>query len=292
MISQTWPRSRETNGQTLAAIETALREDFFEAFQTVEIPYIDERKALAALLAREKKPLTYCVTRVLNENRLNLSDLDEENRRRSYEQAIQCLNDARGAGAWAVSMVSGPRPQAPSDRQEALRRLGDSLAHICRAAEAAPALKVMIEPLDADADKCFTLGSTTEAITLCQQVAREGLHLWLTLDMAHILLNGEDPAGALAAAMTYAPEYHYCNPVLDASHPLRGDKHLPFGPPGAVDIADIAAVMRASLTMSYFNPSNRPGVFCEVLRSDDEDPVALMRYCRAVMLAAWEQATI
>lgn len=290
MISQTWPTSREQRGATLAAIESALQEGFFEAFQTVEIPHSDERRPVAALLAGENKPLTYCLTRVLNENRLNLSDLDETNRRLSYERMIRALDDAREAGASAVAVVSGPKPLAPQDRGEALHRLADSLAHLCRAAAAAPAPRVLIEPLDLDADKRLTLGTTREALFLCKAVAGQGQRLWLIIDMAHALLNREDPAEALVSARSDTAEYHYCNPVLEVGHPLYGDKHLRFGPPGAVDIPEIARIMRISIRIGFLNANDRPAVFCEVLRAGTEDPIALMRYCRQVMLDAWEQA--
>ena len=51
MVSQTWPRSRETEGATLGAIEAVLREDHFAAPQTVEVPYSSERKKIARIVA-------------------------------------------------------------------------------------------------------------------------------------------------------------------------------------------------------------------------------------------------
>lgn len=288
MISQTWPTSREREGDTLRAIEVALAENFFEALQTVEIPYPAERRQIAELISRKQIPLTYTLARVLNEKRLNLSDLDESNRKKSYETAIACLDDVREVGATTVGMISGPAPANVALRPEALKKLGDSLFQICRAAQAHPAVKVIIEPLDFAAHKKGALGTTAEAITLCQRLNENGVKLNLCLDTAHILLNKEDLLETLALAQSYVAEYHYCNCVTDASQPLYGDHHLPFGPPGVVDIAEIAKIMKASLKLGFFNTTQRPSIFCEVLKRNQDDSMDVMRHCRTALEQAWQ----
>jgi sugar phosphate isomerase/epimerase len=287
MISQTWPNSRERPGRTLEVIELTLKGEFFQALQTVEIPYADERRRVAGLLEAERLPLTYCITRVLNENGLNLSDLDEGNRRKSYEKAIRCLDDAREAGAVGMSFVSGAAPPDPRKRAEALVQLTDSLVHICRAARAEPVLKIVIEPLDFEAHKKATLGSIKEAIGICQAVEQEGLDLWLCLDMAHMLLNGEDPVESLAVAKAYVAEFHFCNCVLDPSHQLFGDWHLPFGPPGVVDVDSIANIMQRLVAINFFNTTDRPLIFCEVLKREQDESLAVMQHCRDTLQQAW-----
>jgi sugar phosphate isomerase/epimerase len=287
LISNTWPTSRERSGDTLAAIETVLHHGFFEAFQTVEIPDRAERRAIASLLRQEGYPLTYCFTRVLNEAGLNLSDLDEENRRRSVERAIRGLDEAREAGASRVSVISGPRPADPARRAEAVERLGESLIAICRAAQVEPALALIIEPLDWNAHKRCSLGLTAEAVALCQAAAREGLALWVCVDTAHALLNGEDLLAALARAQSYLAEYHYCNCVLDPAHPLYGDWHLPFGLPGVVDVAAIARLMQESVAIGFFGPESRPAIFCEVLKRAQDEPLEVMQHCQAALQQAW-----
>jgi sugar phosphate isomerase/epimerase len=287
LISNTWPTSREHPGHTLAAIETVLRHGFFEAFQTVEIPYPEERRAIASLLRQEGYPLTYCLTRVLNEGGLNLSDLDDGNRRQSVERAIRGLDEAREAGASRISVISGPRPADPTRRAEAIQRLGDSLIRICRAAQVDPALALIVEPLDWNTHKKCSLGLTAEAVALCQAAAREGLALWVCVDTAHALLNGEDLVAGLALAQPYLAEYHYCNCVLDPSHPLYGDWHLPFGPPGVVDVAAIARLMQESVALGFFGPESRPAVFCEVLKRAQDESQQVMQHCHDALEQAW-----
>jgi sugar phosphate isomerase/epimerase len=288
LISNTWPTSRERPGDTQAAIETVLRHGFFEAFQTVEIPEPAERRAIASLLGQEGYPLTYCLTRVLNEGRLNLSDLDKENRRQSVERAIRGLDEAREAGASQVSIISGPRPANPTRRAEAIQWLEESLLSICYAARAEPVLEVIVEPLDWNAHKKCSLGLTAEAVLLCQAAAREGLRLSVCVDTAHALLNGEDLLVSLALAQPYLAEYHYCNCVLDVAHPLYGDWHLPFGPPGVVDVAAIARLMQESVAIGFFAAESRPAIFCEVLKRAQDEPDQVMQHCHDALQQAWE----
>jgi sugar phosphate isomerase/epimerase len=287
LISNAWPTSRERQGETLAAIETVLQNGFFRAFQTVEIPYASERKAIASLLGGEGMPLTYCLTRVLNENGANLSDLDQNRRKQSYELAIRCLDQAREAGAKAVSVISGPAPSDPSRRLEAVKVLGDSLIHICRAAQAEPALRVIVEPLDVEAHKRCSLGLTTEALELCEAAAQEKLDLKLCIDTAHMILNGEEPMDSLALVQEFVVEFHFCNAVLDTSHPLFGDHHLPFGPPGIVDFVTMGQYMKGSVELGFYG-ENKPGIFCEVLRHDPHDSLWVMKHCQEALEAAWE----
>jgi sugar phosphate isomerase/epimerase len=287
LISNTWPTSRERPGDTLAAVETVLGHGFFEAFQTVEVPYPQERRAIGSLLRREGYPLTYCLTRVLNEGGWNLSDLDEENRRGSVERAIRGLDEAREAGASQVSLISGPRPADPARRADAVSRLGKSLLSICRAAQAEPALGLIVEPLDSNVHKKCSLGLTAEAVALCEDAAREGLRLSVCVDTAHALLNGEDLLASLALARPYLAEYHYCNCVLDPAHPFYGDWHLPFGPPGVVDVAAIARLMQESMAIGFFGPETRPPIFCEVLKRAQDEPEQVMQHCHDSLERAW-----
>lgn len=288
MISQVWPDSREKEGETQRALEICLKTNFFQAFQTVEIPCTSERRAIAAILRKDGFPLTYCLARVLNENRLNLSDLEAENRKRSVEKVVECLMDAREAGASAVSLISGPVPHRPEMRLTALELLQESLLVICEEAGKGLKLQVMIEPLDWFAHKRNTLGSTAEAAALCDALAEQGRELHLCLDSAHISLNGEEPFMALNLARRHTAEFHFCNCVTEQGHTLFGDRHLPFGAPGVIGVEDMGLLMREFAASGYFDRVRRPSVFCEVLKREQDESEKLLEYCRRALLSAWE----
>jgi sugar phosphate isomerase/epimerase len=288
MLSQTWPDSRERVGDTEKAFECALSKEFFTSFQTVEVPDAGERRAIARLLERGDFFYDYCVARVLNENGLNLSDPEAEARRTSAQKVIDCLDDAREAGADTITVISGPRPDREKDRAEALKRLSESLARIATEAAKAPAVGLVIEPLDVEAHKRMSLGYTSEAAEMCRRLQREGLSVRLLLDTAHMILNDEDPVRSLRDAMEVTSAFHYCNCVTDATHPLYGDRHIRFGAPGVIAVDQISEIMRAQTAMGFFDARRRPPIMCEVLKRDGEESVELMDYCAAIIADAWE----
>ena len=127
MISQTWPNSNKKEYKTLEAIEYAIKKDFFDSIQTVQIPFSSERKKISNLIKSNKLILTYCISRILNNGNFNLSDLDEENRRRSYMEVIKRLDEADEAGAKRFAVISGPCPKDLKDRKIALQKLFSNL---------------------------------------------------------------------------------------------------------------------------------------------------------------------
>lgn len=290
IVSNAWPFSRDTEGATLEAIRQVLeRHPFFEAIQTVDIPYAAERRGVRKIVADQGHPHTYTLTRVLAEKQVTLSSLDPAKRRLACEIVIGCLGDAAECGARYVCVISGGRPEDPARRSEAIRVLEDSLTQICAAAAQYPGMEILIEPLDCEAHKKASLGFTPEAVDLCRRLAVRGLPLHLCIDTAHALLNREDPIRAVEQAREFIREFHFCNSVTDPAHPLFGDRHLPFGAPGLVDVPQISRWMRALLKNGYLGSSPRPRVYCEVWKPDDMESIGVIAHCQDVLERAWSE---
>jgi sugar phosphate isomerase/epimerase len=293
VISNAWPQSRAKEGATLQAIEEVLAGyPFFEAYQTVDIPYPAERRAIRRLLGDKGRPHTYTLTRVLGEQKLSLSSLDPANRQRAIDTVIAQFADAEEAGANTVAVISGGRPTEPARRDEALRALEDSLGQLAAAITRHPGLELLIEPLDYEAHKRNTLGSTAEAVAICRRLAARQLRLALCLDTAHLLLNGEDPVAAVASARDFITEFHFCNPVLDRSSALYGDQHPPFGAPGLVGIEEIAAWLGALLRDGYLNAGARPRIYCEVMQMGGMTSLEVVAHCQEALLTAWQRQPV
>jgi sugar phosphate isomerase/epimerase len=289
MLSQVWPKSRKKKGETLRALETVLEYGFFKAFQTVEIPFAAERKTIATLLEQRGVLLTYCLARILNENQLNLSDLDVQNRKKSYMKVIECLEHAKEAGAHTVSLISGPAPEN-NLRREALTAFEDSIAVICEKASRDYDIKIIIEPLDYSAHKKNTLGTTREAVSICKNLKSKGTFPYLCIDTAHVFLNGEQVVDAINLASAYTLECHFCNCVTDITHPFFGDHHIPFGKPGILGIEGIALIFKRFVEIGYLSTGKKPAIFCEVIKRPGDDSVNLMKYNQLVLETAWEQS--
>jgi sugar phosphate isomerase/epimerase len=290
MLSQTWPSSGLHEGATAQAFQVAQASSLFSVYQTVEIPYRNERRAIAAMLKGSDCLFTYCAARIINRNGLNLGDADRANRQHSIDTVLRVLDDAREAGATALAVISGPAPGSETERTVALTHLAESLAAIAAEASSTPAVRLIIEPLDVSAHKRMSLGYAVEALSLCHILQDQGLNLELCLDTAHLMLNGEDILAALAQTIDFTTEFHFCNAVIDREHSLYGDRHLPFGPPGILDLELAARLMSGQSSMGFLSAARRPSILCEVLYQDGDDHESLMRGCSDFLQQAWELA--
>lgn len=290
VISNAWPQSRATEGATQRAIEEVLaRFPFFEAFQTVDVPFAAERKAIRSLLGDRGFPHTYALTRVLGERKLSLSSLDPDNRRQAVATVIAQFDEAIEAGAGTVAVISGARPSDPAQRTAALEALEESLAQLSAAATQR-GIALVIEPLDHSAHKCQTLGTTREAVGICRRLAARNLPLSLCLDTAHLILNDEPIIPAVDAARAFIAEFHFCNPVTDRNSPLFGDQHVPFGPPGAMGADQIASLLADLRDIRFLDAERRPRIYCEVMKPAGMDSLAVIAHCRDALVNGWAAA--
>jgi len=291
MISNAWPQSRLENGATLEATRRVREQHpFFEAFQTVDIPYAEERQEFRKLIGDQGHPHTYTLTRVFAEGNLNLSSLDPNLRKKTWETVIEKMDDAAEAGAESVTVVSGNQPGDPALRSQALEGLEESMEQLCLAASRRGDLGVVIEPLDYFAHKKATLGSTDEAVEICRRLDGSGLKLSLCIDTAHLILNREDVVEAVEKARPHMVDFHFCNAVTDTDHSLFGDRHLPFGAPGEVDVGVIAEIMTAFRRSGFLSAENRPRIFCEVMTQDGMEPMGTVAHCQESLEQAWAKA--
>lgn len=293
VISNAWPHSRATEGATFRAIEEVLANfPFFEAFQTVDVPSAAERRAIRRLLGDQDRPHTYTLTRVLGEQKLNLSSLDRPNRQKAVDTVIAQFAHAEEVGARTVAVISGSRPADPAQRAEALRVLEDSLEQLAATIVRHRGLELLIEPLDYGAHKRNTLGSTGEAVAICRRLAAKNLRLALCLDTAHLILNEEDTVAAVASAREFITEFHFCNPVTDRTSALYGDQHPPFGAPGVVGFDEIAVIMAGLHRTGYLTANIRPRVYCEVMQSDPMSSLAVVSHCQEALRSGWSRSRL
>ena len=285
MISNTEPESRKVPGQTFEVLEKAMELDFFEAYQTVEVPYAEERQKIARVVKANKFGMTYCLARVLNDNKLDLSSLDEQLRRASVQSLIPHLDDAVEQGADSVQIISGPAAADTDRRGEQLRQFEKSWLELCEAAQEKD-LKVLVEPLDVNMHKKKAVGFTDEALEIARNLSLEVGNAFLCMDTSHMILNGEDVVASVSEAMDYVGEFHFCNPVLNKEHPLFGDTHIKLGEPGELDLEAIGQMMAQLLQVGFLSESRRPKLFLEVWNGGGA-AWDMMLYCRQSLLDAW-----
>ena len=193
-----------------------------------------------------------------------------EDRRRAVAVVRDTIEQASEAGAAAVLVTSG-RSDDPLDRGAALSRLVDSLSELAAfAAEVAPELRLRLEPTDTDLQHRQLVGATTLAVSVVEQVGQRGLDLDLNLDLSHLLELGEQPAQSLARARPHCSHVHLANCVLERGHPLRGDRHPPFGHPRSlVGVPELAETLRSLDRLGYLAPDVVIGLEVTPLAGDD-----------------------
>ena len=292
MLSNAWPDSRAERGATVTAARQVLEGfPFFKAYQTVDIPFADERREFYRLIKDGGYHHTYAITRTLQDRGINLSALDPDERRKSWNSVIPILEEAVESGAATVMLSSGHRPTDPNRRSEALKALEESLQELSFRATQYSGLNLEIEPMDVRAHKRGTLGTTKEAIKLCKQF--EGAHSKLTLcmDTAHLLLNEEEVVSSVADARQWMSNFHICNAVVDMDNEFYGDWHLPFGSPGVLDLPQIAGILRGLYRIGYLSSSHRPRVFAEVRKWDGIDSIDVVEYCKITLEKSWVLAS-
>jgi sugar phosphate isomerase/epimerase len=288
MISNTEPESRKVRGQTFEVLERAMELGFFDAYQTVEVPYAQERQKISQAVKANDFRMTYCLARVLNDNKLDLSSLDEKLRRTSVEQLVRHFDDAVEQACDAVQIISGGAQADPDQRSEQLRQFEKSWLELCESAQTKE-LKVLVEPLDVNVHKKKAVGFTDEALEMARGLSSEVDNAFLCLDTSHMILNGEDVIFSVTGAMEYIDEFHICNPVLKSEHPLFGDTHIKLGQPGELDLEKVGRLMARCHQGGFLSRSRRPKLFLEVWNRD-ETARDLMRYCRETLLGAWSIA--
>ncbi|MHC4154050.1 MAG: sugar phosphate isomerase/epimerase family protein [Planctomycetota bacterium] len=288
MISNVEPESRKEQGRTLEVLKEAMGLDFFEAYQTVEVPYAAERLQIAKHAKANNLAMTYCLARVLNENKLDLCSLDEQLRKTSIEKLTGHFEDAVQQGCSVVQVISGPAEADPNQRLQQLRRFEQSWLELCEAARKYN-LTVIVEPLDTYAHKKKAVGLTSEAVEMARNLAGKVDNAFLCLDTSHMILNGEDVVSSVRTAMDYMDELHICNPVVNSDSELFGDRHIKFGAPGVLDIQAVGSLVAECRRMGFFSVSRRPKLFLEVRNANDRVS-DLIRYCMQALLEAWEIA--
>jgi sugar phosphate isomerase/epimerase len=208
-----------------------------------------------------------------------------EDRRRAIAVVRETIEQACEAGADAVLVTSG-RADDPRDRRAALSRLVDSLTELAEfAADVAPELRLRLEPTDTELQHRQLIGATTLARSIVEHVGDRGSALDLNLDLSHLLELGEQPAQSLAHARPHCRHVHLANCVLEGGHPLRGDRHPPFGHPGSlVGVPEIAETLRSLDRLGYLTPEVVIGL--EVTPLPGHDPWATLATAVAAVRTA------
>jgi sugar phosphate isomerase/epimerase len=178
---------------------------------------------------------------------LNPCSPDRDIRKKAVASLGECFHFARQAGASAVMLSSGARPDDERDDNECFSLLADSLACLHRLE---PDLPILLEPGDRDVEYRHLVGPTARAVEFTAACRKDGIPLGLIFDMSHAAQLGEALGTAWNQAEPFCSHVHFANCILDKNSPLYGDKHPFFEVPGGVythqDARDFLALLQKS----------------------------------------------
>ena len=156
---------------------------------------------------------------------------DKSERVRAYDTLMREVEYALEIGSKKIVFASGR--DLPEDREGAKERLAELIVTIAR--QLPRDVILALEPTDRDIDKRFLLGPLDETVDFIKKVRRYAKNLGLLLDMCHIPLMHETLESAIEKVDDTLVHIHLGNCKLDdPTHPFYGDKHIPWGYPGAL----------------------------------------------------------
>jgi len=189
------------------------------------------------ILRSSGKIINYNIGDRFGENPVFPCSPRKEDRIYAYDTLMREIEYACELGSKKIVFASGP--DLPEDRKGAKERLAELIVLISKQLPRDVALA--LEPTDRDIDKHFLLGPLDETVDFIKKVKRFAPALGLLLDMCHIPLMHETLESALEKADGTLVHIHLGNCMIkDERDPFYGDKHIPWGYPGAEYGADEA----------------------------------------------------
>ncbi len=180
-------------------------------------------------LALGDRQTTYWITGELQRENLNLSSIDNEQRKKAVSKVLNMLKIAKKTHCHYIGIASG---KIEKDVSEGLKAFVHSMNEILSEMKMNyNDMKVIVEPLDQFAHKKNVVGTTKTTLQFLEEVdqihIQEG-RLRICWDSAHVALNRDEFEESIKQLAPYIERVHLSNAVLDPNSNLYGDHHLSF----------------------------------------------------------------
>lgn len=239
--------------ETLIKLCEDERFDALDCWVTAGFPY---RRREIDILRTSKKVINYNIGDRFGEKICRYAAIDADDKCYAHEIFRREADMALESGAKKIIMASGP-----DDSNHHLDSIQALIEFMCEECERLPKdVTVELEPTDRDIDKKFLLGTLEDTIYVVKKVNEriDHNHVGVLLDMGHIPLMRETIKSAVEKTAAYIDHVHLGNCFLaDRSHPLYGDKHVPWcftgGKYGENDVEEMLGELQSA---DYFTNSS------------------------------------
>jgi sugar phosphate isomerase/epimerase len=245
-----YPETMGGTGPILETVTKILNDDFFSM---IEITHIDDpsvRKEVANTIETAHARVSFGAQPVILRGKLDLNAIDPSKRKDTVDKLLPYIDEAREIGAKRFTVLSGPDP-GPDKREEARKRLVESLLSLCSYAEKR-GVSITLETFDRSVEKKSLIGPSEEALMVAREVKDKFAYFGLMYDMGHAPLLNEDPSKALHLLKEYLVHVHIGNCVKTPGLTAYGDQHPRFGLKGGEnDVAQLLQFLRGLRDIGY-----------------------------------------
>lgn len=270
---QLYPQVMLGDGPVVETAAAIVAEPDIRAIEVTHVRDEVARARLKLLLASSGMKVIFNSLPVMLKNGWNIDSAEASVREEALAGLKGLMDEARFLGAKLFVVMSGPDTGADG-RAAAKGRLVSSLQAICDEA-GRMGMSVTLEPFDREADKKRLVGPVSEAVEIAKQVKRD--NFGLTLNLAHILLNKENPGDAVSTARHFLLHAVVSNCVLAEGSPVRGDQHPCFGTEGSLaGLEQVTEFIRALEKGGFFKKAGAGWVSLEVRPRDEEYSAAVL----------------
>jgi sugar phosphate isomerase/epimerase len=262
-------------------------DEYFTAIEITTIKDRTVRKQVKQMLETSHIAIAYGGQPRLLTAKLNINDLNEENRQKALEILKDGIDEAYEMGASGFGFLSGKYDEAK--KEESYRALVNSTKELCRYAISKGSMRIALEVFDYDVDKKSLIGPADLALRFAKEIREEHAHFGLMVDLSHIPLIHETIEESLLPVKEYIIHAHIGNCVVkDVNLPAYGDEHPRFGFPGGEnDVEQVTEYLRVLLKIGFLNKKNPPIVSFEVKPFGDEDSDIVIANAKRTLNEAW-----
>jgi sugar phosphate isomerase/epimerase len=274
-------------GPVAETLKVIARDAFFRAVEIAWVQDPDERLRVGRIVEVSGLEVTYSALPAMMTHNLDISSLDEGERRKSVEALVPYMDQAKQIGAIGFAVLSGPDAN-PESRGRAKCALARSLAELCEAG-GPRGLEVLMEVFDRSLQRKKLIGPAGDAADVARTVVKDHKNFGLVVDHGHIPLLGETPLQALTPVAPYLGRVHIGNCVVeDRSHPRWGDSHPRIGIPGGANgVCECAHFLETCVQVGYLRHGKPRVVGLEVKPDETEDPELVIAASKRALLEAW-----
>jgi sugar phosphate isomerase/epimerase len=287
-----FPNTDQDPEKLLASLRALALDDAFSLVELTQMPDAATREKVRALLEAAHLHCAFAATPVILRRQLNPSATDTATRRHALEILMACLDEAITLNARAFVLMSGPfGGDEVSELNAFVQTLNDLCAYAADHAQGEP-MWILVEQFDREVDKRALIGPSPLARALAEAVRANHHHFGLLVDLSHLPLLKEAPEDCLSELLgDFVCHVHLGNCVLDATDPLYGDQHPPFGyPKGENDVPQVRVFLEALHYSGYFHrpgPFGVPSLSFEVKPLPEQEPLIVLANAKRVLWQAW-----